>query len=91
MYLFLGRFEQIKPFWTGHSHIFYIIDKKISDGTEIHDGVHSEKKSYFLLAVMYLFLGRFEKIKPFWTFRTHSFYIIDKKNLRWSRNARWRP
>jgi hypothetical protein len=58
MYLFLG------PFWTCHTQFYYIIDKKIKDGTEIHDGDHS-KKSNFLLAVMYLFLGRFEQIKPF--------------------------
>jgi hypothetical protein len=41
MYLFRGRFQQIKPFWTCHALIFYIIDKKIKDGTEIQDGVHS--------------------------------------------------
>jgi hypothetical protein len=36
MYLFLGRFEQIKPFWNCHTPLFYIIDKKkIKDGNEI--------------------------------------------------------
>jgi hypothetical protein len=43
MYLLLGRFEQIKPFWTCHTQLFYIIDKKIKVGTEIQDGVHSKK------------------------------------------------
>jgi hypothetical protein len=37
------------------------------------------KKCNFLLAVMYLFLGRFEQIRPFWTFYTQLFDIIDKK------------
>jgi hypothetical protein len=43
MYLFLCRFEQIKSFWTCHTQYFYIIDKKIKDGTEIQEGVHSKK------------------------------------------------
>jgi hypothetical protein len=32
MYLFLGRFEQIKPFWTCHTQLFCIIVKKNKDG-----------------------------------------------------------
>jgi hypothetical protein len=52
--------------------------KKIKDGIEIQDGVHT-KKSHFLLAVMYSLLGRFEQIKQSWTCHTQLFYIIDKK------------
>jgi hypothetical protein len=79
MYLFLGRFEQIKPFWTCHTQYYYIIDSKIKDGTEIQDGAHSRKNVNFLYAVMYLFLGRFLQIKSFWTCHTQFFYIIDSK------------
>jgi hypothetical protein len=43
------------------------------------------KKINFLLAVMYLFLGRFEQIKSFWTFHTEVLYVIDKKNYRGSK------
>jgi hypothetical protein len=43
MYLFLVRFEHIKPFWTFHTQLFNVIDKTIKDGTEIQDGVHIKK------------------------------------------------
>jgi hypothetical protein len=47
IYLFLGRFKQLKPFWTFHTQLFYIIDKKMKDETEIQDGVHSKKNVIF--------------------------------------------
>jgi hypothetical protein len=46
MYLFLGRFEQINPFCTCHTQLFYIFDKKIKDETETQDGVQSKKKIF---------------------------------------------
>jgi hypothetical protein len=47
MYLILGRFEQIKPFWNCHTQLILIIDKKIKDGSQIQDGVHSKKSVIF--------------------------------------------
>jgi hypothetical protein len=79
MYLFLGRFEQIKPFWTGHSHIFYIIDKKISDGTEIHDGVHSEKNVIFFWLSCTYFSADLKKLNHFGLFVLISFILSIKK------------
>jgi hypothetical protein len=130
MFSFLGLFEQKVPFWTCHTQIFYIINKKIIYGTEIQDGVHRKKKiiffwlscTYFsadlnkinhfgliilnsfilsikkikiepkfnmasivkkcnfLLAVMYLFLGRFEQINHFGLVILNSLILSIKKN-----------
>jgi hypothetical protein len=80
IYLFLCRFEQVKPFWACQTQLVYITDKKIKDETEIQDGVHSKKCDFFFSAVMYLFLGRFEQIIPFWTRHTQFYYTIDKKH-----------
>jgi hypothetical protein len=77
-YLFLGRFEQIKPFWTSHTQFFYIIDNNIEDGTEIQDGFHS-KKNVIFFGYYILIISRSIRIKPFWTCHTQFSYIIDKK------------
>jgi hypothetical protein len=53
MYLLLGRFEQIKQFWTCHTQLFYIIDKKNKNGIEIQDGVYSKNIIYFWLSCTY--------------------------------------
>jgi hypothetical protein len=37
IYLFLCRFEQVKPFWACQTQLVYITDKKIKDETEIQD------------------------------------------------------
>jgi hypothetical protein len=82
MYLFLGRFEQLKPFWTCHTQFYYIIDKKKLKMEPKFKMASIVKKCDFPLAVTYLFLGRFEQLKPFWTCHTRLFYIIDKKKLK---------
>jgi hypothetical protein len=41
------------------------------------------KKSYFLLAVMYLFLGRFEHKLPFRTFHTLLIYLCGTATNIW--------
>jgi hypothetical protein len=62
MYLFLCRLEQIKPFWTSHTQLFYVIDKKKLKMEPKFNMASIVKKNIFLLAVMYLFFGRFETI-----------------------------
>jgi uncharacterized membrane protein (GlpM family) len=73
MYLFLGRFEKKNHFGLVILDFFILMIKRIKDATEIQDGVHSKKNVIFFF---------FLQIKPFWTYHTQLFYIIDKKKLK---------
>jgi hypothetical protein len=77
MYLFLSRFEQMKPFWTCHTQFYYIIDNKIKNGTEIQDGVHSKKMWFYFGYHVLIF-------RPIWTNKTildlsYSIYRLEEK------------